>query len=160
MSQPHFGLSVRMQLTLPKVGDLESSGTPENSEDDLRGQISSHWCIFYINGKVLKCRCPKWPRTGHLDIWSLSYGRKKGQESNCQFDFRPLKVGNRPLPDVTSRNRTWRWKTLNESYNFGLNLVPIRIRGEELWTSKVPGLQPVIVSGLQLGSPGKKSHSM
>jgi len=25
----------------PKSGDLESSGTPENSEDDLRGQISS-----------------------------------------------------------------------------------------------------------------------
>jgi len=25
--------------------------------------------------------------------------------------------------------------------------------------SKVPGLQPGIVSGVQLGSPGKKSHS-
>jgi len=24
----------------PKSGDLESSGTPENSEDNLRGQIS------------------------------------------------------------------------------------------------------------------------
>ncbi len=23
-----------------------------------------------------------------------SYGQKKGQESNCQFDSRPLKVGN------------------------------------------------------------------
>jgi len=30
--------------------------------------------------------------------------------------------------------------------------------GKELWPSKVPGLQPRIVSGLQLGSPEKKSH--
>jgi hypothetical protein len=51
------------------------------------------------------------------------------------------------------------WKALNESYNFGSNLVPIRIWGEELWASKISGLQPGTVSGLQLGSPGKKSHS-
>jgi len=68
---PILGLSV-MQLTLPKVGDLESSGTPKNSEDNLRGQISLHWCFFYINGKVLKYRSPKWPRMGHLDICSPS----------------------------------------------------------------------------------------
>jgi len=30
--------------------------------------------------------------------------------------------------------------------------------GEELWPSKVPGLQPGTVLGLQLGSPEKKSH--
>jgi len=132
MSQPHFGLSVRMQLTLPKVGDLESSGTPENSEDDLRGQISLHWCILYINGKFLKFRCPKWPRMGHLDIFSSSYGQKKGRESNYEFDSRPLKVRNRPLLDVTSRSATRRWKALDESYNFGLDLVPIRVWSEEL----------------------------
>jgi hypothetical protein len=158
-SNPTLGLSVKMQFTLPKVGDLESSETPKNSEDDLRGQISLHWCVLYINGKVLKCRCPKWPRMGHLDICSSSYGQKKGRESNCQFDSRPLKVRNRPLFDVSLRSATWRWKALEESYNFGLNLVPIRIWGEELWASKVPGLQPGTVSGLQLGSPGKKSHS-
>jgi len=43
----------------PKSGDLESSGTPENSEDDLKGQISSPWRVLYINGKLLKRRCPK-----------------------------------------------------------------------------------------------------
>jgi hypothetical protein len=31
-----------------------------------------------------------------LDICSTSYGKKKGRKSNCQFDSRPLKVGNRP----------------------------------------------------------------
>jgi hypothetical protein len=54
---------------------------------------------------------------------------------------------------------TWRWKDLFEGYNFGLDLVPIEGRGEKLCSSKVPGLQPGIVSGLHFGSPGKKSHS-
>jgi hypothetical protein len=138
---------------------MESSGTLENSEDDLRGQISLHWCVLYINEKVLKCRCPKWPRMGHLDICSSSYGQKKGQESNCQFDSRPLKVRNRPLSDIAWRSATRRWKALDERYNFGLDLVLIWVWCKELWASKVPRLQPGTVSGLQLKSPGKKSHS-
>jgi hypothetical protein len=137
---------------------MESSGTFKNSKDDLRGQISLPWWVLYINANFLKRKCPKCPRMGHLDICSPSYGQKKGQESNCQFDFRPLKVENRPLPDVASRITTWCLKALNESYKFGLDLVPIRVRGEELWVSKVPGLQLGTVSGLQLGSPRKKSH--
>jgi len=32
----------------------------------------------------------------HLDICNTSYGKKKGRESNWQFDSQPLKVGNRP----------------------------------------------------------------
>jgi hypothetical protein len=84
----------------PKSGKLESSGTPENSELDCRGQISSHLSVLGVIEKVLKCRCPKWPRIGHLDICSPSYAQKKGRESNCQFDSRPLKVGNQPAPDV------------------------------------------------------------
>jgi len=131
---------------------------PENSEDDLRGQISSPWCVLYINGNLLKRTCSKWPCIAHLDICSPSYGQKKGRESNWQFDSRPLKVRNRPLPDVALRSVTRRWKALDESYNFGLELVLIRVWGEELWPSKVLGLQPGTVSGLQLGSPGKKSH--
>ncbi len=92
----------------PKSGDLESSGTPENSEDDLRSQISSPCCVLYVIGKVLKSRCPKWPCIGHLDICSPSYGQKKGRESNCQFDSRSLKVENRPLPDVAWKSATQR----------------------------------------------------
>jgi len=67
----------------PKKEKMESSETLKNSEDDLRGQITSPWCIFYIKRKVLKRRCPKWPCMGHLDIYSSSYGQKKGRESNC-----------------------------------------------------------------------------
>jgi hypothetical protein len=66
----------------PKSGKLESSGTPKNLEFDNRGQNTSHWGVLYINGKVLKCRCRKLLRIDHLDIWSPSYGQKKGQESN------------------------------------------------------------------------------
>jgi hypothetical protein len=84
----------------PKSGKLESSGTPKNSELDCRGQISSHSSVLGVIGKVLKCRFPKWPRMSHLDICSSSYEQKKGRESNCQFDSWPLKVGNRPLPDI------------------------------------------------------------
>jgi hypothetical protein len=156
--QPHFGAKCENATHTPKSGKMESFETPENSEDDLRGQISSPWCVLYINEKLLKLRCPKWPWIAYLDICSPSYGQNKGRQSNCQFDSRPLKVGNWPLPDVASRSATWRWKALNKSYNFGSKLVPIRVWGEELWLSKVPGLRPETVSRLQLGSPEKKSH--
>ncbi len=53
-----------------KVGDLESSGTPKNSELDCRGQNTSHWGVLDVIEKVLKCRCSKWPRMSHLDICS------------------------------------------------------------------------------------------
>ncbi len=83
VSQPHFGAKCEKATHTIKSGKMESSGIPENSEDDLRGQISSAWCVLYINGKILKRRCPKWSRIAHLDICSSSYGQKKGRESNC-----------------------------------------------------------------------------
>jgi hypothetical protein len=142
----------------PKSGNLESSGTLENSEFKLKGQNTSHWGVLGVIGKVLKSRCLNWPRIGHLDICSPSYGQKKGQESNWQFDSRPLKVGNRPLPNVFSESATWLWKAFEESYNFGSNLVPIWAWGEKLWTLKIPEVQTGTVPGLRLGSPRKKSH--
>jgi hypothetical protein len=95
MSQPHFGAKCENAAHTPESGKMESSGTPENSKLDLRGKISLHWSVLSLIGKVLKCRCPKWPRMSHLDICNPSYGQK-----NCQFDSRPLKVGNRPLLDI------------------------------------------------------------
>jgi hypothetical protein len=134
--------SVGVKPNTPKVGDLESSGTPECLEFDSKAQNTSHWGVLGVIGKLLKRRYLKWPRIGHLDIWSSSYGQKKGGESNCQFDFRPLKVGNRPLFDLGIESATRRWKDLNEGYNFGLDLVAIRLHIRELWALKVPGLQP------------------
>jgi len=119
-----------------------SSGTPECSELDNKAQNTSHWSVLGVIRKVLKRRYRKWPRIGHSDICSPSYGQKKGRESNWQFDSWPLKVGNRPLPDVSLKSATRRWKALDESYNFDLGLVPIQAWGEELWPFKVPRVQP------------------
>jgi hypothetical protein len=129
-------------LTLGKVGDLESSGTPECLELDSRTQNTSHWGVIGVIGKVLKRRYRKCPRIGHLDICRPSYGQKKGRESNWQFDSRPLKVGNRPLPEVRIESAIRRWKDLDEGYNFGSELVAIRACSRELWAPKVPGLHP------------------
>jgi len=54
VSQPHFGAKCENAIHTPKSGKMESSETPKNLELDLRGQISSHWSVLYINGKVLK----------------------------------------------------------------------------------------------------------
>jgi hypothetical protein len=132
---------------------LESFKTPENWKL-FRGQNISHWGVIGVIEMVLKCLCPKWPRMWHLNICSPSYGQKKGRE----FDSRPLKVKNRPLANVACGSATWRWKALEESYNFGSDLAPIGIGTHEIWALKVPGLQPGRVSGLLLGSPGRKSH--
>jgi hypothetical protein len=142
MSQPHFGQVWGWSPTLGKVGDLESSGTPECSKLDSKAQNTSHWGVFGVTRKLLKRRYRKWPRIGHLDIYSSSYGQKKGRESNWQFDSRPLKVENRPLPDIRFECATCSWKDLDEGYNFGLDLVAIGLCSRELWPSKVPGLQP------------------
>jgi len=74
----------------------------------------------------------KCPRIGHLDICRPSYGQMKGRESNWQFDSRPLKVGNRPLPEVRVGSAIRRWKDLDEGYKFGSDLVAIRSRSREL----------------------------
>ncbi len=129
----------------PKSGNLESFGTLENSELDCRGQNTLHWGVLYIVGNVLKFKCPKWPCMSHLDICSTSYGRKKGRESNWQFDSRPLKLRNRPNPNVCM------WSASD--------LIPIEGLSWELWAPKVPGVQTRTVSGVLLGSLGTKSHS-
>jgi hypothetical protein len=141
----------------PKNGTWESFGTPKNSERDWRGQNTLHWGVLYTVGKVLKCRCPKWPRMSHLDIYSTSYGQKKGRESNWQFDSQPLKVGNRPDSSACRWSATHLWKALKESYNFGLDLVPIRVWGEKLWAPKVPEVQIGTFQDSTLGVPGKRA---
>jgi hypothetical protein len=99
-------------------------------------------CVLGVIGKFLKRRCRKWPRIGHLDICSPSYGQKKGRESNWQFDSWPLKVGNRSLPDLRIKSAIRRWKDLDAGYKFGSDLVTIRRCSRELWALKVPGLRP------------------
>jgi len=82
VSQPHFGAKCEDETHTSKVGDLESSETPECLEFDNRGRNTLDWDVLSVIGKVLKCKCPKCPHIGHLDICNQSYGKKKGRESN------------------------------------------------------------------------------
>jgi len=143
----------------PKVGDLESSETPECLEFDSKAENTSPWGVLDVIGKILKRRCPKCPRITHLDICNPSYGQKKGWESNWQFDSRPLKVKNWHLPDIRIKSVTRCWKALEESYNFGSDLVVIQLYSRELWAPKSLGIPTGTISGLQLGSPEKMCHS-
>jgi len=140
------------------MGTWESFGTPKTSKFDCRGQNTSPWSICHVIGKLLKCRCRKWPRMSHLDICSTSYGKKKSHMSNWQFDSRPLKVGNRPDLGVCRGSATHCWKAFNKSYKFASDLILIRGLTKKLWTHKDLKIQTGIVSGLFLGNPGTKSH--
>jgi hypothetical protein len=130
------------------MGIWESSGTPENSEFDYRGQKTLPWGDLYTIGKVLKCRCQKWARMSHSNICSTSNGWKKG----------PLKVENWPNPSVWRWSATHRSKALKARYKFASDLIPIRGLTKELWMPKVLRVQTGTVLGLLLGSPGKKCH--
>jgi hypothetical protein len=141
-------------------GTWESSETPKNLERNYKDQNTLHWSVPYTVGKVLKCRCPKWPRMGHLDIFSTSYGQKKGRESNWQFDSRPLKVANRPDPGVCRWNATHHWKALEHKYNFVLDLVPIWAQHEKLWMPKISGVKPGQFRDSTLGVSGKNAIRM
>jgi hypothetical protein len=114
--------------------------------------------VPYIIGKFLERRCLKWVRIAHSDIWNTSYGQKKSWESNCQFDSWPQKVENR-FDLLSFRGRvTYRWKALDERYNFALDYISIGGLLAKLWGSKVTRVPAGGISGLPLGSPGKNSH--
>jgi hypothetical protein len=61
---------------------------------------------------------------------------KKGRESNCQFDSRPLKVRNRPNLLTYRWHATYHWKYLNKGYNFVLDLTSIGGLKKKLWALK------------------------
>jgi hypothetical protein len=106
--------------------------------------------FFYIIGKLLNRICLKWLCMTHLDISNTSYGQKKGWESNWWFDFQSLKVSNW-LDLLTCRWRaTYRWKALDEGYNFFLNLISIQGLHAKLWALKVGPQIAKVVGALTL----------
>jgi hypothetical protein len=135
--------SVGVKPNTWKSWDLESSGTLECSELDSKGQNILHWDVLGVIEKVLKRRYRKCPRIGNSDICSPSYGQKKGRESTSSR-----------LPDVWFECATWRWKDLNEGYNFGSDLVAIQLCSRELWRFKVSGVPPGQFRDSISGVPG------
>ncbi len=148
-------------LTLPRqlpLWEMESRWTPKTSKSNLRGQTSISCDVLYIIGKLLKRRCLKWARIAHLDIWNTSYGQKKGQKLNYQFDSWPQKVKNRPDLLCYRGRATYRSKALDKSYNFSLDCITIWVLIAKLWGSKVMRVPFGTISGLPVRSPGKNNH--
>jgi hypothetical protein len=85
-------------------GSWKSRWTFKFSEGNYRRQNTLDWKVPYIIGKLLELRCLKWVHMTHSGTYNISYGQKKGQESNCQFDPQPLKLEN--LPNFL----VWRWR--------------------------------------------------
>jgi hypothetical protein len=104
LSQPYFE-RVWGWNSHSRNGDLGVFRDSQKFTVRLQRSKTSHWGVLYIIEKLLKCRCPKWDRMTHLDIYNTSYGQKKGRESNWQFDFQPWEVGG---------GATCHWKALDE----------------------------------------------
>jgi len=104
--------------------ELESQWTSKFSENDCRRQNP---LVHYIIGKFLELRCP---------------------------DSKPLKVENCLDFLVWRWHATYRWKALDEGYNFA----SIGGLHTKLWASKVARDPILRISGLPLWNPGTKWH--
>jgi len=147
--------------TLPSVfllWELESRWTLEFLESNFSGQNTLDWKFHYIIKNLLERRGLKWARMTHLDIWKTSYGQKKSQESNWQFDSRPLKVWNRPNSLTCMWRPSYHWKDLNKGYNFVLDLNSIEGLHKTLCALKITRVPILAISRLPLGNPGTKCH--
>jgi hypothetical protein len=113
-------------------GDLGVHGDSRNFKVRLQGSKHLTWGVLYTIGKLLMLRCQKWARMSHLKIYSTSYGKKKGRESNWQFDSRPLKVKNQLDSNACKWSVIHHWKALNKNYKFASDLIPIKGLSKEL----------------------------
>jgi hypothetical protein len=107
----------------------------------------------------LKLKCLKWVRRTHLSIQNISYGQKKGRESNCQFKAGPLKVENHLEIHACRWSDTYHWKSFDEGHNFASYLTSIKGFHKKLWPFKVPRVPNLRNWDSQLGSLWKKWHS-
>jgi hypothetical protein len=96
--------------------------------------------ISLYHEKLLERTCLKWACMIHLDIWNTSYGQKKRRKSNWQFDYRSLKVKNHPNFLACKWRATYRWKDLDEGYNFASDFISIGGLHVKLWAPKVVGV--------------------
>jgi hypothetical protein len=84
--------------------------------------------------------------------------KRKAGSQIWQFDFRPLKVENRPDYLVWRFHATYHWKAFDKGYNFGLDLISIRGLHTKLGPRKVARVLTLRISGLPLATPGTKWH--
>jgi hypothetical protein len=147
--------------TLPNelsLGELKSQWILEFSRRDCRGQNPLDWEVHYIIENLLECRCLKWAHMTHLGSWNISYGQKKGRESNWQFDSQALKVKNRPDFLTCSWRVTYRWKVFNKGYNFSWDLTSSGGSHKKLRASVMLKVLISRIRDSQLENPGTKWH--
>jgi hypothetical protein len=91
---------------------------------------------------------------GHLQhkLWS-----KEGPGVKLTIWLLTTKSWESTRPRVCRWSATHRWKALEESYKFALDLILIRRLSRELWAPKVSGVQTGTTLGLLLGVPGIKA---
>jgi hypothetical protein len=84
--------------------------------------------------------------------------RKAGSQiaSLREKDSRPGKVKNRPNLLGYRQRATYRWKALNEGYNYSLDCIAIEGLQKKLCALKVPGVLVGGISGLPRESPGRE----
>ncbi len=81
--------------------------------------------------------------------------RARNQITSLTLDYN--KLGINPVY-LSVECATYRWKVLDEGYNFSSDRISIRGLLAKLWGSKVAGVLTLMISELPLGSPGTKSH--
>jgi hypothetical protein len=84
--------------------------------------------------------------------------RKAGSQTASlrEKDSRPKKVGNRPDLLSCRKRATYRWKALDEGYNFALDRIAIEGLQKKLCALKVPGVLVGGISGLPRRSPRRE----
>jgi hypothetical protein len=146
---------VRMTLTLPKWG----LGSP-------LGLSKIQNSIVGVKKPCLEVFFTSLERSWSLDVenglaWAIQHKlcSKEGPRVKLAVWLPTTKSRGSTWPRVCRWSATHCWKALKENYKFALDLIPIRGLNKELWATKAPGVQIEIVSGLLLGSLGKKCHS-
>jgi hypothetical protein len=114
--------------------------------------------VLYIIGKLLECKCLKWARIAHSEFETQVMAKRRVESQTANLTPDHKKSGIDPIYLAARGRATYRWKALNECYNFALDHTSIGGLLAKLWGSKVAGVPVGEISGLPLGSLGKKSH--
>ncbi len=90
--------------------------------------------------------CLNWACTSNLSKTQFMAERR----AKCQFDSQPLKFRNHPYLLTCRWHATYRWKDLDEGYNFASNLTSIKVFHKKLWASKVVGVPISKISKIKI----------
>ncbi len=130
-----------------------------NLQREISG-VKTHWTKeLFISLKIfLKCTCLKWACMTHLDTEHTSYSQNKGWGVKLAI-WLPTTKSQESLDFLTCRwCVTYRWKIIDDGYNFVLNFISIKGVHAKLWAPKVVGVPVMKNSGLPFESLEIKWH--